>query len=84
MEGALKEFDRCSKERRATPLNTELAAQLIEKDDTGNLERLMRMNSKVHGEMNSLYDLSLAFLRCDRVNQAKKVLEVFKEFFLLK
>lgn len=78
LESALKEFDRCSRELRATPLNTELAARLIEKDDTGRLERLMRMNSKVHGEMNSLYDLSLAFLRCDRVSQAKKVMEVSK------
>lgn len=59
-------------------MNTELAARLIEKDDTKRLERLMRSNKKVHGEMNSLYDLALAFLRCNRVSQAKKVLEVGK------
>ena len=76
MDSALGEFDRCSRERRATPMNTELAARLIEKDDTKRLDRLMRLNTKVHGEMNSLYDLSLAFLRCNKVNQAKKVLEV--------
>lgn len=55
---------------------SELAVRLIQDDDTKSLDRLMLLNSKVHGEMNSLYDLSLAFLRCDKISQAKKVLQV--------
>ncbi len=76
VESALNEFDRWAKQRRATPWNSDLAVRLIQKDDTKSLDRLFRINSQVHGEMNSLYDLSLAFLRCDRVNQARKLLQV--------
>ena len=77
-DSALAEFDRLTKERRSTPWSTELAASLIEKDDTRRLDRLMKMNSQVHGERNSLFDLSLAFLSCQRVKDAKKLLEVCK------
>ncbi|XP_046643732.1 leucine-rich PPR motif-containing protein, mitochondrial-like isoform X2 [Daphnia pulicaria] len=75
LDSALDEFDRWTKERRTTPWNTQLAANLIEKDDTTRLDRLMRMNTAVHGEKNSLFDLSLAFLSCQRVRDAKNVLE---------
>jgi hypothetical protein len=75
-DSALAEFDRLTKERRSTPWSTELAASLIEKDDTRRLDRLMKMNSQVHGERNSIFDLSLAFLSCQRVKDAKKLLEV--------
>ncbi|XP_046443958.1 uncharacterized protein LOC124193997 [Daphnia pulex] len=74
-DSALAEFDRLTKEQRSTPWSTELAASLIEKDDTRRLDRLMKMNSQVHGERNSIFDLSLAFLSCQRVKDAKKLLE---------
>jgi pentatricopeptide repeat protein len=77
-DSSLAEFDRLTKERRSTPWSTELAASLIEKDDTRRLDRLMKMNSQVHGERDSLFDLSLAFLSCQRVKDAKKLLEVCK------
>ena len=76
MESALEEFDRCANERRTTPWKQELTVRLIEKNDTEKLERLMRTNRKVHGEINTLYDLSFALLRCGRVSQAKEVLQV--------
>jgi len=82
-DNALDEYDRSRTERRTAPWITNLAARLIENDDMTRLERLMRMNAAVFGERNGLFDLSLAFLRCQRVNDAKSVLEVYIWVYIL-
>lgn len=70
----------CVEKYRITPLKSTLTAQLIEKEDTQRLQQVMDASIKVHGEVNSLYDLVFAFLECGRVRQAKKVLEVTTVF----
>lgn len=81
MENALNTFLQCVEKYRVTPLKSVLTTQLIEKEDTQRLQQVMDASIKVHGEMNSLYDLVFAFLECGRVRQAKKVLEVFVSRF---
>lgn len=75
-EGALKAFLECVEKHRITPLKSVLTMKLIESEDAQRLQQVMDASIKVHGEMNSLYDLVFAFLECGRVRQAKKVLEV--------
>lgn len=48
-------------------------------EDAQRLQQVMDASIKVHGEMNSLYDLVFAFLESGRVRQAKKVLEVISD-----
>lgn len=75
IEGALKTFLECVETYRVTPLKSTLTTRLIESEDAQRLQQVMDASIKVHGEMNSLYDLVFAFLECGRVRQAKKVLE---------
>jgi hypothetical protein len=49
-------------------------------EDAQRLQQVMDASIKVHGEMNSLYDLVFSFLECGRIRQAKKVLEVMLGF----
>lgn len=58
-------------------MKSTLATKFIEAEDAQRLQQLMDTSIKVHGEMNSLYDLVFAFLSCGRVRQARKVLEVW-------
>lgn len=74
--GALKEFENCVKQYRATPWKNEIAIRLIEKEDAANLQTLVDLSTQVHGEINSLYDLVLSFVECGRIRQARKILEV--------
>lgn len=50
--------------------------KLIQVEDATNLQRLTDLSTQIHGEVNSLYDLVLAFVECGRIRQARKILEV--------
>ncbi|XP_054261805.1 leucine-rich PPR motif-containing protein, mitochondrial isoform X2 [Macrosteles quadrilineatus] len=73
--GALKEFEECVKLHRATPYKNELTIKFIEKEDAANLQTIVDLSTQVHGEINSLYDLVLAFIECGKIRQARKILE---------
>lgn len=75
MKGALDEFENCCRQYRATPWKNELTCKLIQAEDANSLQRLTDLSTEVHGEVNSLYDLVLAFVECGRVRQARKILE---------
>lgn len=75
LEEAMKEFEWCSQQHHMTPWKTELACMLIQKEDANNLQKLTDLSTKVHGEVNSLYDLVFAFVECGRIRQARKILE---------
>ncbi|XP_065220787.1 leucine-rich PPR motif-containing protein, mitochondrial-like [Planococcus citri] len=75
MEGALKEFENCCINHRATPFKGELAKRCIETENASSLQRITDLSTEIHGEINSLYDLMLSFLECGRLRQAKKILE---------
>lgn len=75
LDSAMKEFESCCVQHHVTPWKTELTCMLIQKEDATNLQKLTDLSTKVHGEVNSLYDLVFAFVECGRVRQARKILE---------
>ena len=72
----MKEFENCVQTHKCTPLKRELMRLFVEKEDTDRLQQLVDLNSKVHGEGNSLVDLMMTFLESGRIKQAQKILEV--------
>ena len=76
----MKAFLDCVEKYRITPFKGALTVRLIEIEDAQRLQQVMDASIKVHGEMNSLYDLVVSFLECGRIRQAKKVLEVMLGF----
>ncbi|RZF34823.1 hypothetical protein LSTR_LSTR011210 [Laodelphax striatellus] len=75
LNGALDVFEWACHNYRATPFKKELSCKLIEKEDAASLQRLTDLSTVVHGEINSLHDLVLAFVECGRIRQARKILE---------
>ncbi|KAJ8730618.1 hypothetical protein PYW08_002031 [Mythimna loreyi] len=75
IEGALKEFENCCKQYRSTPWKGELMKALIMKEDATKLQWLADLSTQVHGEVNILHDLVLAFVECGRLRQARRILE---------
>ncbi|KAF9423083.1 hypothetical protein HW555_001387 [Spodoptera exigua] len=75
VEGALKEFENCCKQYRSTPWKGELMKSLIMKEDATKLQWLADLSTQIHGEVNILHDLVLAFVECGRLRQARRILE---------
>ncbi|CAH0581522.1 unnamed protein product [Chrysodeixis includens] len=75
IESALKEFENCCKQYRSTPWKGELMKALIMKEDATKLQWLADLSTQVHGEVNILHDLVLAFVECGRLRQARRILE---------
>lgn len=53
-----------------------MALKFINTEDATSLQVLTDLSTTVHGEVNSLYDLMLAFIESGRIKQARKILEV--------
>lgn len=75
LEGALAEFENCCKKYRSTPWKGELMKALIMKEDATRLQWLADLSTQIHGEVNILHDLVLAFVECGRLRQARRILE---------
>uniref|UniRef100_A0A2A4K6E8 Pentacotripeptide-repeat region of PRORP domain-containing protein n=1 Tax=Heliothis virescens TaxID=7102 RepID=A0A2A4K6E8_HELVI len=75
IEGALTEFESCCNKFRSTPWKGELMKALIMKEDATKLQWLADLSTQVHGEVNILHDLVLAFIECGRLRQARRILE---------
>ena len=73
--GALDEFENFCNQYKCTPYKSELIRQLIMKEDANGLQKLTDLSTTVHGEINSLYDLVFGFVECDRLKQARRILE---------
>ncbi|XP_071514137.1 leucine-rich PPR motif-containing protein, mitochondrial isoform X2 [Panulirus ornatus] len=73
--GAMEEFEKICREHSVTPYKLELTTQFIKLEDAEKLQKIMDLSIKVHGELNSLYDMVFAFIESGRVKQAKKLLE---------
>lgn len=80
IKGALEKFEWCCKTYRCTPWKNELASKFIEAEDATSLQALTDLSTTVHGEVNSLYDLTFTFIECNRPKQARKILEVSELF----
>lgn len=76
MEAALKAFTSIVNRYKLTAYRSQLTQKLIETENAVALQQLMEGCVKVHGEINSLYDLVFCFLESGRVRQAKKIFEV--------
>ncbi|XP_063530687.1 leucine-rich PPR motif-containing protein, mitochondrial [Cydia strobilella] len=75
VEAALKQFEGCCKQYRCTPWKGELMKVLITKEDASRLQWLADLSTQIHGEVNVLHDLVLAFVECGRLRQARRILE---------
>ncbi|XP_022814416.1 leucine-rich PPR motif-containing protein, mitochondrial [Spodoptera litura] len=75
IDGALTEFENCCKQYRSTPWKGELMKSLIMKEDATKLQWLADLSTQIHGEVNILHDLVLAFIECGRLRQARRILE---------
>ncbi|XP_041986989.1 leucine-rich PPR motif-containing protein, mitochondrial [Aricia agestis] len=75
LDAALKEFEYCCNHYRSTPWKGELMKALIMKEDATKLQWLADLSTQIHGEVNILHDLVLAFVECGRLRQARRILE---------
>ncbi|GBP92171.1 Leucine-rich PPR motif-containing protein, mitochondrial [Eumeta japonica] len=75
LDGAISEFDKCCKQYRSTPWKTEIMKRLIMTEDANRLQWLADLSTQIHGEVNILHDLVLAFIECGRLRQARRILE---------
>ncbi|XP_048480519.1 leucine-rich PPR motif-containing protein, mitochondrial [Plutella xylostella] len=75
VDSALQEFEQASKQYRCTPWKGELMKALILKEDASKLQWLADLSTQIHGEVNILHDLVLAFVECGRLRQARRILE---------
>ncbi|XP_015588868.1 leucine-rich PPR motif-containing protein, mitochondrial isoform X2 [Cephus cinctus] len=75
LETALNTFEKLALQYKCTPYKQELAKKYILAEDAASLQRLTDISTQVHGEVNSLQDLAIAFIECDRIRQAKKIFE---------
>lgn len=75
VDGALNEFENCCKRYRSTPWKGELMKTLILKEDATKLQWLADLSTQIHGEVNILHDLVLAFVECGKLRQARRILE---------
>ncbi|CAH2267569.1 jg11858 [Pararge aegeria aegeria] len=75
IDSALQEFERCCQQYRSTPWKGELMKALILKEDATKLQWLADLSTQIHGEVNILHDLVLAFVECGRLRQARRILE---------
>lgn len=76
MESAVKEFDLISRKYNATPLKHVLMMKCIEQENWDNLEKIKNISSAIHGDARSLYDLLIAFVESENIEEAKKILKV--------
>lgn len=73
LDAAIDLFIRIAHQFRMTPLNMVLTADLINLGDTERLEKILKITSRLHGKMNSFYDMAFAFIICGRIDQAKRI-----------
>lgn len=76
MELAIKEFGRISRKYNATPLKHVLLMKCIEQENWDNLEKIKNISSAIHGDACTLYDLLIAFVESENIEEAKKILRV--------
>lgn len=76
LDAAFESFCNVAQAYRLTPCKHNLLCKLIESQDVERLNRVVAVASDIHNENNSLYDLAVALIVCNRVAQAN---DVFKK-----
>lgn len=75
LNSAIKVFEDSCHVHKLTPFKSELIKKLITAEDAVGLQRITDLSTTVHGEVNSLYDLVFGFVDCNRLKQARRILE---------
>lgn len=75
LDGAFEEFRRCAQNFKHTPFKNEICKKLVELEDSERLQIVVDLNTSIHGELNTLYDLICIFIESGRVQQARKIVE---------
>lgn len=70
---ALEFFHQFASQFKSTPLLGSVTCKLINSNDVDSLEQILAISSKVHGQVNTFWDMALAFTKCGRIDQAKKI-----------
>ncbi|XP_037041583.1 leucine-rich PPR motif-containing protein, mitochondrial-like [Bradysia coprophila] len=72
---AMASFEIISTKYKRTPWKNELSCTLIQLKDATTLQFLVDLSTKVHGEVDSLYDLVFSFIECGCIQQARRILQ---------
>lgn len=72
---AVDAFERIATRYNVTPCRNPLMRQLIENDQVVDLQRIVDLSSKRHGDIKTLYSLACAFVEGGRKLLAKQVIE---------
>lgn len=73
LDATLDVFERIVHQFHSTPSIQTLTCELINRDDTERLERILSISKNIHGNVNSFYSMAFAFTLCDRIDQARKI-----------
>lgn len=73
LDAAIDLFIRIAHQFHVTPLSMVLTCDLINLGDTERLEKILEISSRLHGKMNSFYDMAFAFTICGRIDEAKRI-----------
>lgn len=76
LQSALDEFAACVRRYNCAPWKKELSRHFVVREDEISLSRLYHLSGKVHGKLNTTYDLLSALWECGCIRQARKILEV--------
>ncbi|XP_054153068.1 leucine-rich PPR motif-containing protein, mitochondrial-like [Oppia nitens] len=72
---ALNEFLRLADEYRITPWKSQLIMHFLENGDQSNLQKVIDVSDKIHGEMNTISDLAVICVELGKSKQAKRLLD---------
>lgn len=72
---AVETFEQLGTRYATAPYKNQLTTRLIELEEVVNLQKLVDLDTTVHGERSGLYDLAFAFIECGRHEQARKIFE---------
>lgn len=75
IDGAFDLFKRIAKKFKRTCYQQKLLCKLIENESVNKLKELHDICTSIHTKDNSIKSLSLAFIECDQIDQAKKLFE---------
>ncbi|XP_023244376.1 leucine-rich PPR motif-containing protein, mitochondrial-like [Centruroides sculpturatus] len=75
LNGAFEEFKRCAEKYKHTPFKNEICKKLIDLEDSEKLQTVVDLNTSIHGELNTLFDLICIFIEAGRIQQARKIVE---------
>ena len=72
---AVNEFLRIARNYQKMPRKSDLTLKLIEEENIEGIQAVLDASIDLTGEENSLYDLSMCFIRMGKIPQARKLLE---------